>query len=119
MIREDDGSDEPLAAGSGLAVGFTEDSLKLRLEFQRKCAAALLERLCEIAMNEQRGAIQVSAIRELLDQILGRPMPPAAIPAKLEEDTLAALEAMGAGLREKLDRMADRDRSGRAGEAEQ
>ncbi len=118
-MDEDRSGDAPAgAAAARLVEEFLIEALRLRLEMQRK-AAAVLERLYDIAMDDNKGAVQVSAAREFLEQTLGRTMAALAIPAKLEDGSLAAHEAAGIRLREKLDRMADRDQSASPEGAEQ
>jgi hypothetical protein len=106
---ESDGNGEAAAAGavSGAAQEFIAESMRLRRRAQRLYAEKALERLYEIAMRDDPGPVQVSALRELLEQGLGRSMPPLALPAKQDEDPLAAIAALGARLREKLDRIAE------------
>ena len=91
---------------SDAAQRFAADAVRLRFEAQKQYAQQALERLYEIAMRDDPGAVQVSALREFLEQVLGRPMA-AAVPAvKEDEDVFAAISAFGARLREKLDRIA-------------
>ena len=113
-------TEQDLRADSGLAEEFATEALRLRLQFQRKYAGAVLERQCAIAMGEHEGdAVQLRAIADFQEQTLGRPMAPFAIPAKPEEHTVAALEAVGARLREKLDRMASRNQSACTADADE
>lgn len=99
-------TDDPIDSGQGgAAQEFLAQAMRLRSNAQRQYAEKALERLYDIAMKDDPGAVQVSALRELLEQLLGRPMPPVTPPAKQDENTLAAIAALGAEYREKLDRI--------------
>ena len=98
--------DDAIDVGPGAAQEFVAEAMRLRCSAQKQYAQIALDRLYEIAMNDDSGSVQVSALRELLDQLLGRPMPPVAPPAKQDEDALAVIAALGAQYRQKLDRIA-------------
>lgn len=107
------------AAVPAMAEEFASGALRQRLELQRKHAAAILELLCAIAKGEKTGnAVQLKAISDFLEQILGRPMPAPAVAAEAEGDILAILTAWGAEFRQKLDRMADGSQSVRIAESD-
>jgi hypothetical protein len=91
---------------AGAAQEFIAEAMRLRIQAQRQYAEKALDRLNEIAMKQDAGPVQVSALRELLEQGLGRPIAAAPPPAKQDEDPLAAIEALGVRLREKLARIA-------------
>ena len=99
------GEDAPCPA-DGAAAEFAAQALRLRLLAQRKYAARMLVRLKQLAMDDKSGAVQVSAIRELLEQVLGRPMPAAAAGPTPDQDVWAEVAARGAKLEAKLDRIA-------------
>jgi hypothetical protein len=98
------GEDHPVAV-SGVAAEFIAGALTLRKQAQDEYAKNVLKKLSEIAMDDNAGTVQVSAMRELLEQMLGRPMPPMTVAAQQNED-IATLAAKGAELRKKLDRIA-------------
>jgi hypothetical protein len=106
---ESDADTEAAATGTvtGAAQEFIVEAMRLRCSAQRLYAEKALERLNEIAMKPDPGPVQVSALRVLFEQVLGRPMPVVALPAKQDEDPLAAIAALGARLREKLDRISN------------
>ena len=64
-------------------------------------------KLTEIAMGtlEKANAVQVSALRELLDQTLGRPYAPVAIAVDPPDEADALIEQRGRELRARLERM--------------
>lgn len=98
--------------GTG-AEDFAAESLRIRTEAQRQYAWAALAKLNAIAMDGS-GPAQVSALRELLDQTLGRPYAPAALPGNHSQDFHAVIERSGEELRAKLDRMDETESSGSA-----
>jgi hypothetical protein len=75
---------------------------------QKEFARPAMEKLTEIAMGtlEKANAVQVSALRELLDQALGRPYAPVAIEVNPHDEVTALIEQRGRELRARLDRMA-------------
>ena len=92
---------------------FAAKTLRIRTEAQKALASRALERLTAIAMGEPGStAVQVSALRELLDQTLGRPYAPA-LPNQ-PQDTHAIIEGSGAEFRAQLDRMDEAESSGPA-----
>jgi hypothetical protein len=105
--RQMDSDPDSEFAASREAQDFIAEAMRLRCRAQILYAEKLLERLYEIAMKDERGAVQVSASRELLEQVLGRAMPAADVPARQDEDSRAAIAAIGARLREKLDRVTE------------
>lgn len=98
--------------------GFAAESLRIRSEAQKEHAREALEKLKEVAMCGT-GAVQVSALRELLDQTLGRPYAPAALPVNQHEEFLGIIEQRGEELRAKLDRIAESEASGSAARDDQ
>jgi hypothetical protein len=105
MAEQDGTGDDHPVAVSGVAAEFIAGALILRKQAQDEYAKNVLKKLNEIAMNDNAGAVQLSAMRELLEQMLGRPMSPMTVAAQQNEDS-ATLAAKGAELRKKLDRIA-------------
>lgn len=104
-------------SGDGAAAAdstFAAEALRIRTEAQREYAAPVLARLREIGMGQIEGAtaVQVSALREYLEQTLGRPYAPAALPVDQQEEGRAIIERSGAEFRAKLDRMDATESSG-------
>lgn len=97
---------------------FDAESLRIRMAAQKLYAEAALKKLDEIAMCGT-GAVQVSALREMLDQTLGRPYAPQAIAAGTNEEFLAIIDRRGEELRAKLDRMSNLAAPGPAEPADQ
>src|SRR5947209_18378304 len=98
---------DELPRAAAMANDFARQALSLRLGAQLNYAQKALDRLFDIAMGGKGSAVQVSALREMLDQVVGRPVSPVVPVPDQKEDALAAVAALGAQLREKLDRIAD------------
>jgi hypothetical protein len=97
------GDDAPTVAVIGAEGDFAAEALRLRMKAQRQYAEMALTTLSQIAQGGEASAVQVGAIRELLEQVLGRPMPPLALPASQGEEMGVHIKSLG----EKLDRIVD------------
>ncbi len=86
---------------------FAAGSQRIRTSAQNKFARLAMDKLAEIAMGTQEKAnpVQVSALRELLDQTLGRPYAPVAVAASPHDQATALIEQRGRELRARLERM--------------
>lgn len=95
------------AADGKIPPVFAAGSQRVRTWAQKKFARPAMKKLTEIAMGtlEKATAVQVSALRELLDQTLGRPYAPAAIAAGPHDEVAALIEQRGKELRARLERM--------------
>lgn len=96
----------PAADDGTIPANFAAGSQRIRTWAQKKFAWDAMDKLAEIAMGtlETANAVQVSALRELLDQTLGRPYAPA-IAADPNDHITALIEQRGRELRAKLERM--------------
>ena len=104
----DNFDDTVSAADDGkIPPGFAAESQRIRTWAQKEFARPAMEKLAQIAMGtlEKANAVQVSALRELLDQTLGRPYAPAAIAAEPHDEVAALIEQRGAEFRARLERM--------------
>lgn len=96
------------AADDGkIPAAFAAGSQRIRTWAQEKFAGPAMEKLNEIAMGmlAKPNAVQVSALRELLDQTLGRPYAPVAIAANPHDKVTALIEQRGQELFARLDPM--------------
>lgn len=85
---------------------FAAGSQRIRTWAQKKFAWQAMEKLNAIAMGtpERANAVQVSALRELLDQTLGRPYAPVSIAANPHDEAVALIEQRGREFRARLER---------------
>jgi hypothetical protein len=84
---------------------FTEESLQIRRDAQAEHGAKALEALRQLALTATPDSAKVSAWREYLKQVLGRPQTTPSDTAN--QDGLAAFEALSVIVREKLIRITD------------
>jgi hypothetical protein len=103
------GDDVPPENDSPASGAFAAGALALRMLAQQRYGARLLEKLNQIAMDDKSVAVQVSAIRAMFDQVLGRPMSGITAAPQQDEDMFAGVATRSAELKQKLDRIAQLD----------